>query len=114
MTRPDRRPPSRRNAATWFRDGDGRPAAVAVQHKFLDFEAAFRLRCASGFPARIEFLHLPDELGWLSCPAEPRAPPLGFWLLIAPPHWTNGELRPGVSSSRHQGASSLCASLCSV
>jgi hypothetical protein len=61
--------------ATWLSDGDGKPAAVALQPKFFDAEAAIvsgctaRVACARG----IDILEFPEELGWLSRPAEPRA-----------------------------------------
>ena len=63
------------DAATWLRDGDGRPAAVAVQPGFLDYEAAFLSGCVARVAYRrgIDILQLPEELGWLGRPANPRA-----------------------------------------
>jgi hypothetical protein len=68
------------DAATWLRDGDGRPAAVAVQPGFLDYEAAFLSGCVARVAYRrgIDILQLPEELGWLGRPANPRA--LVLWV----------------------------------
>jgi hypothetical protein len=81
MTRPDRRPPHpRRNPATGLRDGDGRPAALAVQPKFLDSEAAFLSGCVAQVASlgEIDILHLPEEFGWLSCPPSRARSSSGF------------------------------------
>jgi hypothetical protein len=63
------------DTATWLSDGDGRPAAVALQPKFLDAEAAIASGCAARVASArgINILEFPEELGWLSRPAEPRA-----------------------------------------
>jgi hypothetical protein len=68
------------DAATWLRDGDGRPAAVAVQPGFLDYEAAYLSGCVARVAYRrgIDILQLPEELGWLGRPANPRA--LVLWV----------------------------------
>jgi hypothetical protein len=68
------------DSATWLRDGDGRPAAVAVQPGFLDYEAAFLSGCVARVAYRrgIDILQLPEELGWLGRPANPRA--LVLWV----------------------------------
>jgi hypothetical protein len=61
--------------ATWLSDGDGKPAAVALQPKFFDAEAAIASGCAARVASArgIDILEFPEELGWLSRPAEPRA-----------------------------------------
>jgi hypothetical protein len=63
------------DTATWLRDRDGRPAAVAVQPKFYDAEAAVVSGCAARMASLrgIDILEFPEELGWLSRPAEPRS-----------------------------------------
>ena len=62
-------------AETWLSDGDGKPAAVALQPKFFDAEAAIASGCAARVASArgIDILEFPEELGWLSRPAEPRA-----------------------------------------
>ncbi len=63
------------DAAAWLRDGDGRPAAVAVQPGFLDCEAAFLSGCVARVAYRrgIDILQLPEELGWHGRSGAPRA-----------------------------------------
>jgi hypothetical protein len=61
--------------ATWLSDGDGKPAAVALQPNCFDAEAAIASGCAARVASArgIDILEFPEELGWLSRPAEPRA-----------------------------------------
>jgi hypothetical protein len=63
------------DTATWLSDGDGKPAAVALQPKFFDAEAAIASGCAARVASArgIDILEFPEELGWLGRPAEPRA-----------------------------------------
>jgi hypothetical protein len=53
----------------------GKPAAVALQPKFYDAESAFLSGCAARVASArgVDILEFPEELGWLSRPAEPRA-----------------------------------------
>jgi hypothetical protein len=61
--------------ATWLSDSDGQPAAVALQPKFYDAEAAIASGCAPSVASArgVDILEFPEALGWLSRPAEPRA-----------------------------------------
>jgi hypothetical protein len=63
------------DTATWLSEGDGKPAAVALQPNFFDAEAAIASGCAARVASArgIDILEFPEELGWLSRPAEPRA-----------------------------------------
>jgi hypothetical protein len=68
--------------ATWLSDGAGKPAAVALQPKFYDAESAFLSGCAARVASGrgVDILEFPEELGWLSRPAEPRA--LLLWVPV--------------------------------
>jgi hypothetical protein len=68
--------------ATWLSDSAGKPAAVALQPKFYDAESAFLSGCAARVASGrgVDILEFPEELGWLSRPAEPRA--LLLWVPV--------------------------------